>query len=319
MNDDTEFILEEDYKPKLTNSILTHPDKEIEGTTMPPHIKKNFIYRKVWREVWEQDSNASFIVVGKPGIGKSVNALKMCYDLDPTFNMERVCYSIDQFLKLLDEGDANGKLHPGNCILFDEIVTDKGADSRSALSKTNKLMNYINATFRAKRLVVFYCLPSLMQLDKNIRDINITGIFEVNLKSIKMKKNRCKFRWSMYDPRTQKAYGVFPRLIDKKGQIKKVTAVWIGLPPKELEKAYQAKKMFYLNENIKRWNEDRKKELTKTDNKRMNDNDLIIKIRKDPDKFKLKGEYNAFKIRQEFLIGVSKATGIAGFLNKSNN
>ena len=301
-----------------SNSVLHHPNyEELSQREMPLHIKKNFLYRKVHREVWENDSNAIFIIIGKPGSGKSVIAQKMCIDLDPTFNHDRICYNIEDFLKLLDEGDRNGELHPGNCILFDEIVTDKGADSRSAMSKTNKIMNYVNATFRAKRLIVFYCLPSLMQLDKNIRDINVTGIFEVIQKDTKKKKNLCKFQWSSYDARTQKVYYIFPRLVNKKGQTQKVTGLWIGLPPKEFEAIYKKKKMEYLKKNIARWHTDTKESTKKKNNKGISEQEIMTKINLEKEKFVLGNRFNAYLIKKEFDIGSMKANMIAGYMNKS--
>lgn len=315
--DEPEIIFEDDQVK--TNSILHHPNKEELGyNTMPEHIKKNFIYRKVWSEVWQNDSNAQFIVIGKPGIGKSVIAQKACLDLDPTFSHERICYSIDDFLKLLTDGDSNGQLHPGNCILFDEIVTDRGADSRSALSKTNKLMNYINATFRAKRLIVFYCLPSLLQLDKNIRDINVTGIFEVIQKDTKKKKNLCKFQWSKYDARTQKVYYIFPRLVNKKGQIQKITGVWMGLPNKEFECQYKKKKMEYLNANLNRWRSDLTKDKDKKRVKGLLDSEIVSEVKSNPKAFMVGGKINALMIREKYGIGINRSDKISGMLNKSN-
>jgi hypothetical protein len=302
--------IEELTEPKTKNSIQTINNK------MPDIIKKNFIYRKVHNEVFEKDSNATFIIIGKPGMGKSVIAQKMCLDLDPSFSQERICYDIESFLDLLDKGDSNGELKPGNCILFDEIVTDKGADSRSAMSKTNKIMNYVTATFRAKRIVVFYCLPSLTQLDKNIRDINITGIFEILHKSIAKRKNYCKFTWSKYNARTQKAYYVYPRLINKKGQVFRVKGVCIGLPPYEFEEEYKKKKMSYLKSNIARWNASiRTKKKTKSEDE-IKDEAIISAIRMNPSEFIMTGRYNAFLIKEKFKLGIMRAGHLSGFLNK---
>lgn len=302
-----------------SNSILCFDeDSDIYATDiMPPHIKKNFIYRKVWREVWANDSNANFIVIGKPGSGKSVNVLKMAFDLDPTFNLERVCYNINDFLRLLHKGDSNGELHPGNVIVFDEIVTDKGADSRSFMSKTNKLMNYINATFRARRLVVFYCLPSLTQLDKNIREINVTGIFEVLTKDVKQRKNLVKFQWNSYDAKTQKVYYMFPRLVDDKGMIFKVDGLWIGLPSKEIIKAYKKKKMEYLAKNISRWSDMAEKELKKENKDTISDMEIMNQIQAEKDKYIISGKFNNYRIKTAFGISQVRAAVLAGYLNKS--
>ena len=90
---------------------------------MPEHIKKCFLYRKVWRDIWVRKKNAGFIVTGATGSGKSWFALKLASDLDPTFNVERVVYNTEAFLKLLVEGDSKGKLKPGCAIVFDEVIS----------------------------------------------------------------------------------------------------------------------------------------------------------------------------------------------------
>lgn len=308
-------------KPKLKNNSILNYDEDSDTfgtTTFPAHIKKNFIYRYVWNEVWRNDSNATFIVVGKPGLGKSVTALKMGYDLDPTFSLERVCYNLDDFLKLVDTGDSNGKLHPGNVIIFDEIVTDQGAESRSAMTKTNKIMNYVTASFRAKRLVVFYCLPSLKQLDKNIRDINVSGIFQIISKDTKKKKNLAKFQWCSYDAKTQKPYNIFPRLVDKSGMIFKVDSIWLGVPDRKIMNEYKKKKMQYLNANISRWREMANKQNKKEQAEKVTDEEMMSQIAQDPLKFTVGKRINAYRIKQEFGIGAIRANHLSGYLNKSH-
>jgi hypothetical protein len=303
-----------------SNSILcADEDSDTYGTrTYPDHIKRNFIYRHVWHEVWANDSNATFIVVGKPGSGKSVSAIKMAYDLDPTFSLERVCYSLNDFLRLLDKGDSNGKLHPGNVIVFDEIVNDQGAESRSAMSKSNKIMNYVTASFRAMRIVVFYCLPSLPQLDKNIREINVTGIFEVMSKNIHTKKNLCRFQWSTYDARSQNVYRIFPRLISKSGMYYKVDSVWVGIPSKEIIKAYKKRKMEFLDLNIQRWGQIANKQVRKEVGEKITDKEIMSAVQIDKEKFMAGGRINAYRIKEEFNIGSIRANQLAGYLNKSH-
>lgn len=303
-----------------SNSILYEDeDSDTYGTrTYPEHIKRNFIYRHVWNEVWANDSNATFIMIGKPGSGKSVSVIKMAQDLDPTFTLERICYNLEDFLKLIDVGDSNGPLHPGNVIIFDEIVTDQGAESRSAMTKSNKIMNYVTASFRAKRLVVFYCLPSLTQLDKNIRDINVTGVFEVITKDIKRRKNLCKFQWSSYDAKSQNVYRIFPRLVSKTGMIFKVDSVWIGIPDKATIKEYKKKKMEYLAKNIARWREMANKQNKKDVAEKITDKEILSKIQMLKEDFIVGGRFNAYKIKEEFGIGAIRANHLSGYLNKSH-
>ena len=74
---------------------------------MPEHFKPNFLYRHIWNNVWKRDMNATFVIVGTPGKGKSTLALKICEDIDPTFTPERVCYSVEDMVQLLAKKGEN--------------------------------------------------------------------------------------------------------------------------------------------------------------------------------------------------------------------
>lgn len=280
---------------------------------MPTHIKQNFFYRRVWNEVHEKKLNATFIIVGKPGLGKSVEAQEMALNLDPTFNLNRIIFSIEEFLKLLSTGDPlTGKLKPGQVIIFDEIVTDEGAESRGAMSKSNRLMTYIAANFRARRLIVFFCLPSLMQLDKNLREVNVTGIFKVMDKDTNKRMNKNKFFWCHYDPYSQFAMRQYPRLIDAKGKITKIVSMWIPVPSQEFIDKYEEKKMAYLQRNIERWyamvakDKDKEKVVLK---------DLIKKIQAEPSKYMDGNKFSSAFIKIEENLGRLNAEMVAKYLN----
>lgn len=302
---------------RKNNSFYQETEEGNWDQTLPEHIKKNFIYRHVYKEVWRNDSNATFIAIGKPGSGKSVSVINMAYEMDPTFTLERVCYNLEDFLRLIDQGDSKGVLCPGNVIVFDEIVTDQGAESRSAMSKSNKIMNYITASFRARRLVVFYCLPSLTQLDKNVRDINVTGVFEFIYKDPKKRKNLCKFQWATYDANTQKPYRMFPRLINKEGKILKIDSIWVKIPDRSIINEYKKKKMEYLQKNIERWRDMANKQNRKQSADKITDKEILSQIQMEKDKFMVAGRFNSYRIKQEFGIGRIRASELSGYLNKS--
>lgn len=281
-------------------------------------LANNFIYKHFNWQITDNKSNVMIIVIGRPGIGKSTVAQKICSDCDPTFNINRVVYDTESFLKLLVEGDpTTGKLTAGQAILFDEIINDKGAESRSSMSKSNKTMTYINANFRVRRLIVVMCLPSLMMLDKNLREVNVTAIIQVMKKDITNKKNSCKFFWCDYNSMTQFFMREFPRLRDKDGQIYKVSTVKIGLPPRELEEQYEKKKMEYLNSNLKRWL-DAVQQMNEKKSRMVNPKEIINVILNNSDKYMVAGKYNSILIGsdEELGIGHNLSVNIAAVLNK---
>ena len=274
----------------------------------PEHIQKNFIYRHVWNNVHHKDLNATFVIIGIPGRGKSTLGLRICEDLDPTFTTERVCYSVKELAQLLaKKGDE--RLKPGAAILLDEIVNESGAYSRRALSKTNQIMNFIMANMRARRLVLIICLPKFSQLDKDVREVGLTGIFQMTHIDREKKLAKAKFKWRTSNEMTGSMMDPFPRLRHPETHERvKVTAVWFGKPSKELEKAYVKKKKEYMGTKVENW-------LTMlTDNvdkdSKTTAKEIAQKIVENPKNYQKDGKFDYIKIMAEFDMGDQKARNI---------
>jgi len=274
----------------------------------PPVIKNNFIYRHVWNNIHTRDLNATFCIVGTPGKGKSTLGLKMCEDLDPTFTTDRVCYSVVDMVRLLAI-KGKDRLKPGSCILFDEIVNEQGGYSRTALSKHNQIMNFVVANMRARRIVLIICLPKFTQLDKDIREVGLTGVFQMQTINREKQMSKSKFKWMTVDEMTGNVMSPFPRLLSEDGmQRYKVKAVWFKRPSKELEKAYKQKKKEYMQSKVEKWlgmltNEKGEAKLTHA-------KDIADKILLDPKKFQTDGKFDYIKIIGEFEVGDQKARNI---------
>lgn len=277
--------------------------------TIPKHIQDNFIYRHCWNNVVHKDLNATFCIIGIPGTGKSTLGLKLCEDLDPTFTTERICYSIKDLAHLLARKGPQ-RLKPGSCILLDEIVNEAGAYSRRALSKTNQIMNFIMANMRARRLILIICLPKFTQLDKDVREVGLTGVFQ--MMKIDRQKNmaKAKFKWRSVDEMTGNTMDPFPRLRHPETHEKvKVTSVWFGKPSAELEKAYKQKKKEYMSSKVENW-------LVMLTDKSESDSKVTAKeianeIIANPKKYQKEGKYDYIKIMAEFDIGDQKARNIS--------
>lgn len=277
---------------------------------MTPIIKKNFIYRKIHNYVHRKDSGVNMVFIGRPGSGKSTAAMKVCLDIDPTFNPNRICHSIKEVLELMVYGDKDtGKLKPGQAILMDEIVNEQGAYSRQSLSKTNVTFAYLFANFRAKRLVFCICLPKLTQLDKDIRDVGVHGIFRLKSIDFKNKKSKASFYWNTVNEFGKASRLTLPRLVDMNtNEVLKVKNIWIDSPPQDFIDLYKVKKMQYIEDKEKIWlnkvSRDSKNETLKEGKEYST---LLEKIGKNKDKFLTGVNYEAEKIMLEFNIGATKA------------
>ena len=274
----------------------------------PDIVNNNFLYRHMWNNVHERDLNATFVIVGVPGRGKSTLGLRIAEDFDQSFTVDRVCYSVVDMVRLLAKKGTE-KLKPGSVILFDEIVNEQGGYSRTALSRHNQVMNFVVANMRARRIILIICLPKFTQLDKDIREVGLTGVFQMTHIDRTRNMSKSKFKWSSVDEMSGNNVTPFPRLVseDKKKKYK-VTALWFGKPSKTLEKAYKVKKFAYMEEKVEKWlgmltNE-------KGDEKLTHARDIAKAILKEPKKYQVDGKFDYIKILANFDVGDQKARNI---------
>jgi len=219
---------------------------------MPDWIKNNFVYNRVWNNIHHKNLNSTFLFIGNVGSGKSWGGMRFCYDLDGSFSADRVVYSVKDYLELLDTGN----LKAGNAILFDEVAgSEQGADARSAMSRTNKVMNYIATTTRARKLILIYCAPFLAQIDSVLRKVGITGIaYFPGVIDRKAQMSKAHYYWAFSSAHTGKQYIPRPVVVEDGREIR-YKAVWISKPPQWLIDDYEKKKMSFLNEQIHKWKE----------------------------------------------------------------
>jgi ABC-type dipeptide/oligopeptide/nickel transport system ATPase component len=203
---------------------------------VPKHISNFFLYRKWSRDIRVHEKCLGLIVVGKTGSGKSWLALRIAADLDPTFDAAtRVVYTAEDFMRLV----AYGKLKRGQAIIFDELAHAEGGDSRASMSRTNRLLSGIVSTYRQMGLIVIFVLPTLTQLDKNLRMISIDGYFEIISIDHKNKETICSFKQNDLNVIMGKSYSKLPIVTLEDGSVKKVKAFRFPAPPMNLVKVYR--------------------------------------------------------------------------------
>jgi len=149
------------------NCKVCGEEKEIyiDGT-----LKKQ-IDEKVIPRVNTKDNDWVWIVDGEERSGKSVLSQQLAKKVDPTFNIERVTFTPNEFLECVK------KASKGQAIVYDEAYT--GLSSRSAMSKVNQMLVNLMMEMGQKNLVVIITMPTFFMLDKYIALWRAKGLFHV--------------------------------------------------------------------------------------------------------------------------------------------
>jgi len=124
-------------------------------------LKNNFDYIKprVSHKVPHRRMDMFIIIDGPVGTGKTTLSFQAAKYFDPTFNLNRVVFSVDDFLETLIAAQ------PGQAVVFDEAII---VNSRSALTDFNKKVIIAMTQIRSKGLYIFFNIPSVFDLDKNL-------------------------------------------------------------------------------------------------------------------------------------------------------
>lgn len=118
-----------------------------------------FVKSKVQHKIAHKRMDLFVIVDGPVGSGKSTLSFQAAQWFDPTFNLDRVVFSVEDFL------NAIIRAKPGQAVVFDEAII---VNSRSALTEFNKKIIIAMTQIRSKGLYIFFNIPSVFDLDKNL-------------------------------------------------------------------------------------------------------------------------------------------------------
>jgi len=143
------------------------------------------------KDMTKKDWDWVFVVDGIEGCGKSVLAQQLAKFCDPTLDINRICFSPDEFKKAVI-----------NCKQYQAIVYDEaygGLNSRQAMTQTNRTIVSMLAEIRQKNLFVFIVLPTFFDLDKNVAVWRSRGLFHVEVD-----KNFGRGYWKFYNQVTKK-------------------------------------------------------------------------------------------------------------------
>jgi predicted Zn-ribbon and HTH transcriptional regulator len=192
------------------------------------------IISRIRKQVDDKENSFQAMVLGMSGTGKSFSGIRLCEMLDPNFDVSRIIFTPQDFMKLI-----NSDIAPGSAILADEIGS--WLSSRDWQTTQNKLMSIVLETYRYRRLIVVWTVPHARMVDRNLRDMCHVIVETI---AVDRKNDKClaKFKYHKTNPLTGNEVNIFPRKRREDGQIVTLTTIKFNRPSKEIEKAYLRKK-----------------------------------------------------------------------------
>jgi len=131
---------------------------EKEGYRIAPIFAREL--DKVKKRVLNKDRDFVCVIDGEEGVGKSVLAMQIAAYFDPAFNIDKIVFNSDDFLKLIKDP----KTKKGSCIILDEAMN--AANARGSLTEVNRSMQGVASEMRQKNLFILMIIPSFFDLDK---------------------------------------------------------------------------------------------------------------------------------------------------------
>lgn len=116
-------------------------------------------------QLTEMDENYNLIISGMPGRGKSGSALECARRIDPNFAAEKVVFTPEEFIDILDDPIAT----PGSAIVFDEAGC--GRSAYESQQKMQVAMNKVLQSHRYLNLCIIYTASFASFIIKNDRKL----------------------------------------------------------------------------------------------------------------------------------------------------
>lgn len=223
-----------------------------------PYVATKFAKQldKAKEIVLNSDQDRLYVCDGREGVGKSTLTFQLAFYLDPTFSLDSVAFTTEQFKHLIRT------LPKYKALVWDEAF--KGLSSKGALSKENKKVVTLLQECRQRNLFIFIVLPTIFLLEKyaaifrsqalihasayrkNFK-LRYYKVYNYKNKTLLYLKGRTLYSYAV--PKIQKSYRFYAKLpptIDKKEYEKNKYEAFKGLEDKEPEETKAMKQRNYL-------------------------------------------------------------------------
>ncbi|SFR34205.1 zonular occludens toxin domain-containing protein [Halogeometricum limi] len=210
---------------------------------MPPEVKRNLILRrKVWPRMNVWNENWMCFMAGEAGSGKTYAALRLASALDPTFSIDRVTYSVEEFLKL-----ADSDLPEGAILVLEEAGVAAG--NRDWYTIANKVLDALTQTWRHRNYGAVMTAPDFDLIDNHVqRRFHHLVVMEGKNEQAGVSKARIKYIQTNHE--IGKMYKKYHRMIGDDGVLRRHKYIKFRLPDPDIVEAYELTKTDYTDDLI---------------------------------------------------------------------
>ena len=202
----------------------------------------------VWLLQWfkrriQKNRNVIALFIGDTGSGKSLSSIRLAERVDPSFNVDRIVFTVQEFVSLVNSG-----LSPGSVIVFDDAGL--GINARLWQDINARVFGMLTQGFRYKQIITFITVPDESFIERQSRKLVHIRFEATDVQGLMKQKLLSR---NTFDP--ERPYAKYPKI--RRG-ISKITVklVKFKLPSDELREKYEAKKAEYMDKKFREFQEE---------------------------------------------------------------
>ena len=205
---------------------------------------KNSVWLLQWiRNRIKKNRNLIALFIGDTGSGKSMSAIRLAERVDPNFSVDRIVFTVQDFLALVNSG-----LPPGSVIVFDDAGL--GINARLWQEMSARVFGMLTQGFRYKQILTFITVPDETFIERQSRKLVHIRFEATDVQGLMKMKILSR---NTFDP--EHPLAKFPRIHRGLSEIT-VKMVKFRLPSDDLREKYEAKKKEYMERRFKEFQEE---------------------------------------------------------------
>jgi hypothetical protein len=247
-------------------------------------------YQDMLRARITQGFNTIMCFVGSAGMGKSYGALSTGEEMDPTFDINRVTFFANEFIRVTQE------MGKGQYVQLDEPALAGILGKRTWYAEVQQALVDVMETFRFKNLTVMLCCINRNLLDTIVRNYLL------------------HYMVIMENRGYGKVYSINPSQFDSTVRTPLEGEIFLELPSKELREAYEEKRRKIQNSRyIKSLNN-----MENMEAGRRTFTDVLNEAKEKVALLTVDGKISIAKIREILKVGRNQASDIHKILEHPN-